>query len=131
MREDEKDEQYGGGARGKKASGMLMVESVLYMWVRNADNKGQYCELWWSEDHAENWEKADWQFEEFGYCTFINYGPATQICDSIRTVWKSTAPARMGRLSVSVQMSRSESAINLLAQEKGVWTDHSTVLWMT
>jgi CubicO group peptidase (beta-lactamase class C family) len=30
------DEQYGDGSRGKKASGMLMVEGVLYMWVRNA-----------------------------------------------------------------------------------------------
>jgi CubicO group peptidase (beta-lactamase class C family) len=68
------DEQYGGGSSGKKASGMLMVEDVLYMWVRNANNDGKYCELWWSKDHAENWEKADWQFEEFGYCTFINYG---------------------------------------------------------
>ncbi len=68
------DEQYGDGARGNKASGMLMVEGVLYMWVRNANNKGKYCELWWSEDHAENWKKADWRFEEFGYCTFINYG---------------------------------------------------------
>jgi len=29
----------------------------------------------WSKDQAENWEKANWQFEEFGYCTFINYGP--------------------------------------------------------
>ncbi|MFC1718987.1 serine hydrolase [Candidatus Poribacteria bacterium] len=68
------DEQYNDGARGKKASGMLMVEGVLYMWVRNANNKGKYCELWRSEDYAENWEKIDWQFEEFGYCTFINYG---------------------------------------------------------
>jgi len=39
------DEQYGGGAKGKKASGMLMVEGVLYMWVRNANNDGKYCTL--------------------------------------------------------------------------------------
>jgi hypothetical protein len=50
------------------------VEGVLYTWVRNANNDGKYCELWWSKDHARNWEKADWRFEEFGYCTFINYG---------------------------------------------------------
>jgi hypothetical protein len=68
------DEQYGDGARGKKASGMLMVEGILYMWVRNANNGGKYCELWWSKDHAVDWEKAGWQFEQFGYCTFINYG---------------------------------------------------------
>ncbi len=68
------DEQYGDGARGKKASGMLMVEGVLYMWVRNANNEGKYCEIWWSKDYGVNWEIADWQFEEFGYCTFINYG---------------------------------------------------------
>ena len=44
------------------------------MWVRNANKDGKYCELWWSRDYAENWKKADWQFEEFGYCTFMNCG---------------------------------------------------------
>jgi len=68
------DEQYGDGASGKKGCGMLMVDGILYMWVRNANNSGQQCELWWSTDYAQNWTKSDWKFEEFGYPTFINFG---------------------------------------------------------
>jgi hypothetical protein len=67
-------EQTGHGSEGKKASGMLMVDSVLYMWVRNADNNGQKCQLAWSTDHAKTWIFSDWRFDQFGYCTFINYG---------------------------------------------------------
>lgn len=64
-------EKVGQGAYGPKASGMLMVDSVLYMLVRNMDNS----QLGWSEDHGESWEWADWRFKEsFGYPTFLNYG---------------------------------------------------------
>ena len=41
-------EESGFGARGKKASGMLMVDDVLYMWVRNAGNS----QLGWSTDYG-------------------------------------------------------------------------------
>lgn len=67
------DEQTGDGASGKKASGMLMVDGILYMWVRNASN-GKYSELWWSDNYAQNWTKSEWMFEQFGYPTFINFG---------------------------------------------------------
>ncbi|MEZ4662319.1 MAG: hypothetical protein R2911_32620 [Caldilineaceae bacterium] len=67
-------EQTGQGSAGKKASGMLMVDGVLYMWVRNADNNGHKCQLAWSTDHAQSWTFGDWKFDEFGYCTFINFG---------------------------------------------------------
>ena len=67
-------EQQGDGASGMKASGMLMVNGVLYMWMRNADNAGHGCRLAQSTDHARNWTISDWYFAEFGYCTFINYG---------------------------------------------------------
>ncbi|HDY65428.1 MAG TPA: hypothetical protein ENH84_04245, partial [Phycisphaerae bacterium] len=62
------------GAQGKKVCGMLMVDGVLYAWMRNGDENGQMCQLLWSKDHGRNWEWADWKLEEFGYCTFINYG---------------------------------------------------------
>ena len=48
-------ETFGSGDRGEKASGMLMVEGVLYMWVRNADRNGHGCKLAWSSDYAETW----------------------------------------------------------------------------
>jgi hypothetical protein len=61
----------GDGARGKKASGMLMVDGVLYLWARNAGNS----QLAWSADHGATWTWSDWKFtESFGAPTFLNFG---------------------------------------------------------
>jgi len=67
-------EQKGGGKRGKKASGLLMVDGVLYMWVRNANNAGEECQLAWSTDYALTWTWSAWRFKELGYCAFLNFG---------------------------------------------------------
>lgn len=67
-------EQLGDGPKGKKASGMLMVGGVLYMWVRNANNEGRECQLARSDDHGESWSWSDWHFAELGYCAFLNFG---------------------------------------------------------
>jgi hypothetical protein len=67
-------EQLGARHRGKKASGMLMVDGVLYQWVRNANGDGEECQLAVSGDHATTWEWNDWHFAEFGYCAFLNFG---------------------------------------------------------
>ena len=73
-------EQVGDGASGKKASGLLMVNNVLYMFIRNYKD-GEGCQLAWSSDYASTWTWANGSgttnnvvFTEFGYCTFINYG---------------------------------------------------------
>jgi CubicO group peptidase (beta-lactamase class C family) len=64
-------ETSGDGARGKKASGMLMVDATLYLWARNADNS----QLAWSTDHGATWAWSDWKFSEsFGAPTFLNFG---------------------------------------------------------
>jgi CubicO group peptidase (beta-lactamase class C family) len=64
-------EQRGDGAAGKKASGMLCIGGVLYMWVRNARN----AQLAWSEDHGRTWQWCDWRFTtSFGCPTFLNFG---------------------------------------------------------
>ncbi len=64
-------EKVGQGKFGEKASGMLMVDDVLYMLVRNAQNSS----LMWSENYGKDWEQADWKFDvSFGYPTFLNYG---------------------------------------------------------
>lgn len=64
-------EQIGNGPRGKKASGLLMVGGVLYMWARNADN----AQLARSADHGKTWQWADWTFTtSFGCPTFLNFG---------------------------------------------------------
>jgi CubicO group peptidase (beta-lactamase class C family) len=67
-------EQLGDGPTGKKASGMLMVDSTLYMWTRNADLSGNQSQLAWSSDHGATWAWSGWKFAEFGYPTFVNFG---------------------------------------------------------
>ena len=67
-------EEFGDGRSGKKPSGMLMVDGVLYMWVRNANNDGTACQLAWSSDHAQTWTWSSWKFNELGYCVFLNFG---------------------------------------------------------
>ncbi len=67
-------ERTGDGASGEKASGLLMVEGVLYMWVRNADGAGCGSRLAWSTDHARTWQWADWEFAELGYPCSLNFG---------------------------------------------------------
>ncbi len=63
-------ERTGDGAQGAKASGMLMVDGVLYMWVRNTANS----QLAWSPDHGRTWH---WGFRfttSFGSPAFLNFG---------------------------------------------------------
>jgi hypothetical protein len=64
-------EQRGGGQSGRKASGLLCVDSILYLWARNAGNS----QLAWSEDHGATWHWAVWGFtNSFGCPTFLNFG---------------------------------------------------------
>jgi CubicO group peptidase (beta-lactamase class C family) len=64
-------EQKGDGAAGKKASGILMVDGILYLWARNADNS----QLAWSADRGQTWTWSDWRFDvSFGSPTFLNFG---------------------------------------------------------
>ena len=43
-------EATGDGPRGRKASGMLMLDGVLYLWARNVGN----AQLGWSTDHGRD-----------------------------------------------------------------------------
>ena len=63
-------ERTGDGKNGAKASGLLMLDGVLYMWIRNTAN----ATLAWSSDHGNTWT---WGFkfnESFGCPTFLNFG---------------------------------------------------------
>jgi CubicO group peptidase (beta-lactamase class C family) len=63
-------ERKGDGPASAKASGMLMVDGVLYMFVRNVRNS----QLVWSADHARTW---NWGFkieQGFGSPSFLNFG---------------------------------------------------------
>lgn len=64
-------EQTGDGPRGKKASGMLMVDANLYMFVRNAHNS----QVAWSTDRGQTWQWGSWRMtRSFGYPTVLNFG---------------------------------------------------------
>lgn len=63
-------ERVGQGAKGPKASGMLCVDGVLYMLVRNVGNS----QIAFSNDHGKTWTWCDWKFtESFGCPTFLNF----------------------------------------------------------
>jgi hypothetical protein len=63
-------ETRGAGPHGKKASGMLCVDGVLYLLTRNASNS----QLGWSADHGRTWTWANWKFStSFGCPTFLNF----------------------------------------------------------
>ena len=71
----ETGEHSGQGRYGKKASGMLMVKGILYMWVRNANEDGKESQLAWSSDHGKTWKYSDWKFTvSFGLPGFLNFG---------------------------------------------------------
>lgn len=64
-------EQKGNGRAGKKASGILMVDGVLYLLLRNAHN----AQIASSSDHGRTWKQSDWRFDtSFGCPTFLNFG---------------------------------------------------------
>ena len=63
-------ERVGDGAKSPKASGILMVDGVLYLWVRNVGNS----QLLWSHDRGKTWQ---WGFKiesGFGSPAFLNFG---------------------------------------------------------
>jgi CubicO group peptidase (beta-lactamase class C family) len=67
----ETGERAGQGAKGAKASGMICINGVLYMLVRNTGNS----QIAWSDDHGKTWTWCDWKFmQSFGYPTFLNFG---------------------------------------------------------
>ncbi len=71
----ETGERLGDGRSGKKASGLIQVDGVFYMFVRNADGAGNETTLAWSDDYLETWTWADWTIPELGFCAFVDYGP--------------------------------------------------------
>jgi len=63
-------ERTGEGPKGLKASGTLMVDGILYLWVRNAHN----AQLAWSADRGKTWQWG-FRFESgFGSPSFLNFG---------------------------------------------------------
>lgn len=74
------DTLQGGGSSAIKASGLLMVDGMLYLWVRNYRPPGSEdftnARLAWSSNEGTNWTWADWHFSDtFGCPEFVQFGP--------------------------------------------------------
>jgi len=63
-------ERIGNGARSGKASGIVMVDGVLYLWVRNLGN----AEVWSSRDRGKTWARGFRMETSFGSPVFLNFG---------------------------------------------------------
>jgi hypothetical protein len=77
------DTPEGGGPKGIKASGLLMVDGMLYMFVRNYrppnSNDFTNSRLAWSSNRGVNWTWADWHFSDtFGCPEFVQFGRSYQ-----------------------------------------------------
>ena len=73
------DTPEGGGSSGIKASGLLAVDGVLYMFARNYKPPGSddftNAILAWSRDRGKSWQWADWHFADtFGCSEFVQFG---------------------------------------------------------
>ena len=72
------DTPVGWGQDGIKASGLLMVDGVLYLFIRNyvVNEDWRHSRLAWSEDHGCNWTWAHWYFADTFRCPeFVQFGP--------------------------------------------------------
>jgi CubicO group peptidase (beta-lactamase class C family) len=63
-------ERTGDGAKSAKASGILMVDGILYLWVRNVENS----QLLWSRDRGKTWQWGFKMADGFGSPAFLNFG---------------------------------------------------------
>jgi len=77
--ESDADTPMGGGSSGIKASDMLAVDDILYMFVRNYKPTGSddftNSRLACSTDLGESWTWANWHFSEtFGCPAFVQFG---------------------------------------------------------
>jgi hypothetical protein len=71
------DTPVGWGRDGIKASGLLMVNGTLYLFVRNfiVGDDWRHARLAWSQDGGATWTWADWHFADtFGCPAFVQFG---------------------------------------------------------
>jgi len=132
------DTPAGGGPNGIKASGLLMVDRILYMFVRNYKPPGSddftNSRLAWSKDGSVRWKWADWYFSDtFGCPEFVQFGKnyegardnyvyiASQANDSAYEYSPDIVMARVPKDKVA-DRSRYEFFAALDADRKAVWS---------
>jgi hypothetical protein len=62
-----------------KTAGLLSVSGVIYAWVNEQNGNPPDVRLYWSNDLAATWQRADWSFPDpadpqFFPSTFLNFG---------------------------------------------------------
>jgi len=92
-------ETEGDGLAGPKASGMVAIDGVLYMWVRNTGN----ATLVSSADGGVNWEGGFRMETSFGCPAFLNFGrdyagaasrsSASALCDGYVYTYSPDGPS--------------------------------------
>ena len=67
-----------GGNTSAKVCGLVMIEEVLYAWVRNFNPPGEPLgtgsTMMHSDDYGKTWEYVDWNWPTIGYPTWLNAG---------------------------------------------------------
>ena len=66
------------GAKSSKVSGVVVIQNVLYAWVRNLNPAGQPkgtgSTLMVSRNLGKDWSFVEWSFPNIGYPTWLNAG---------------------------------------------------------
>lgn len=66
------------GNKSRKVSGVLMIQNVLYAWVRNLNPpgkpKGTGSTLMVSRNLGKDWSFVEWSFPNIGYPSWLNAG---------------------------------------------------------
>ena len=66
------------GNKSGKVSGVVMIQNVLYAWVRNLNPpdkpKGTGSTLMVSRNLGKDWDFVEWSFPNIGYPTWLNAG---------------------------------------------------------
>ena len=66
------------GQKSRKVSGVVMIQDVLYAWVRNLNPSGQPkgtgSTLMFSRNQGKDWSFVEWSFPNIGYPSWLNAG---------------------------------------------------------
>ena len=81
------------GPKDRKGSGMLAVDGVLYLLVRNDNKNGRHSRIGWSTDRGRTFEWCKWNFKELGHPTFVNYGKDYEGGGKYVYLWSNDHPS--------------------------------------
>ena len=81
------------GPKDRKGSGMLAVDGVLYLLVRNDNKNGRHSRIGWSTDGGRTFAWCKWNFKQLGHPTFVNYGKDYEGGGKYVYLWSNDHPS--------------------------------------